>query len=115
MSMRESAASGYVIEASKFTHLLPENLREQYTKAIEDQNAELVTSLLGENVPPQFPEFESAFVHGDEDHGVNMVHGEVYIAFDEEDIYKPKELNFAGQFLESQGLLPKLEQWTMFG
>jgi hypothetical protein len=115
MSMRDTSASGYVIPASRFTNLLPENLREQYTKAIEDQDVNLVQEILGENAPENFPSFNDAFVHGHEDHGENMVHGEVYISFEEEDLYKPKELNHAGEFLQAQGLLPTFERWTMWG
>lgn len=113
--MRDTAASGFLIPASKFTELLPESVREQYTKAIEDQDAETVTNLLDEHAPEQFPNFESAFVFGDEDTSENLVKGEVYVNFDEEDIYKPKELNFAGEFLKAKDLLPAFERWTMFG
>lgn len=113
--MRSSPASGYVVLASKLTTLLPESAREEYTKAIADQDEQAVTDLLDEHLPEQFPQFNEAYTFKDEDEGENMVAGEVYVTFDESDLFKPKELNAAGEFLKSKEMLPTFERWTIWG
>lgn len=114
MSMDCTGASGYVVKASVFTSLLPEHLREKYTQAIADQNTELVDEILGENAPEAFPTFESSFTLKDEDTSDNLERGEVYICFQDEDLFHltPKpEL----EFLKSKGINPEFERWTVFG
>jgi len=112
--MDSTGASGYVVKASVFTSFLPEHLREQFTQAITDQNTELVDEILGENAPEAFPTFESSFFLKDEDTTDNLDKGEVYICFQDDDLYHlvPKpEL----EFLHSKGIKPEFERWTTWG
>jgi hypothetical protein len=114
MSMQSTGASGYVVKASAFTNLLPEPLREKYTQAIADGDAELVNEILGENAPEQFPFFESSFKLNEEDNAENITKGEVYICFQEDDLYfmRPKpELDF----LMAHGIKPEFERWCVWG
>ena len=114
MSMSTSGASGYVVKAESFTHLLPENLREKFTQAITDQDTELVDEILGENVPANHPTFESSFVLKDEDDTDSLEKGVVYICFQDDDLFvqTPKpEL----EWLRSKGIDPQFERWATWG
>ena len=114
MSMHDVGCSGYIVEASNLTKLLPENVREKFTQAIADQDTELVDEILVENAPPQFPEFESSFTLKDEDEADNLEKKKVYVCFQSEDLYilTPKpELNF----LIANGIKPEFERWVTWG
>jgi hypothetical protein len=111
--MQTSGASGYTVKAESFTSLLPENLREEFTQAIADQDVDLVDEILGENVSPEFPMFESFFLR-DEDDTDTLEKGVVYICFQDEDLYirTPKpEL----EWLQKQGINPAFERWAVWG
>jgi hypothetical protein len=112
--MQTTSASGYVVKASAFTNLLPEPLREKFTQAIADKDVELVDEILGENAPKEFPSFETSFMLQPEGDADNLVQNEVYICFQDEDLYvlTPKpELNF----LMANGIKPEFERWTTWG
>jgi hypothetical protein len=112
--MSNTGGLGFVVKASEFTNFLPSNLREKYTQAIADQDTDLVDEILGENAPAEFPEFESSFKLKDEDESENLTKGEIYICFQDEDLYfqTPKPgLNF----LKSKGINPEFERWVVWG
>lgn len=112
--MDSTGASGYVVKASVFTSFIPEHLREQFTHAIADQNTEQVDELLGENAPEAFPTFESSFVLKSEDTTENLEKGEVYICFQDEDLYVLTP-TVGLNFLTSKGIKPEFERWTVWG
>ena len=53
MSMREYPTSGYVVEASKFTDLLPEDQRAAYQEALDDQDTESAKNILADLICQQ--------------------------------------------------------------
>lgn len=115
MSMDSIGASGYVANANEFIKFIPENLQKDYLEAIENRDFDAVNELLGESVPENFPTFEGAFVLGDEDTADNLERGVVYVCFQDDDLFKPKELNSFGEFLKSNGIIPEFERWSQFG
>ena len=112
--MSNTGASGYVVKASDFTPLLPEHLQEKFTQAIADKDTELVNEILGENAPEAFPTFESSFMLRDEDEAENLTKGEVYICFQDEDLYVQKP-NAELLFLVANGIKPEFERWVTWG
>lgn len=114
MSMQDTACSGYTVKASAFTKFIPESLREQFTKAIEEQNAELVDEILNEHLPAEFPGYESAFTLKDEDNADALEKGEVYVIFQDEDLFIQTPTREA-EALRAAGIIPEFNRWTSWG
>ena len=114
MSMKDTACSGYTVKASAFTPVLPESIRERYTKAIEDQDWENVDEILNEHMPADFPGYESAFVLNDEDNSDGLERGEVYVIFQDEDLFVQTPTR-AHDLMKAQGISPEFNRWTTWG
>ena len=114
MSMQDVPCSGYTVKASAFTPLLPESIRERYTKAIEEQDWETTDEILNEHMPADFPGYESCFVLGDEDNAEGLDRGEVYVIFQDEDLFTQVPTR-AHDLLRAQGILPEFNRWTLWG
>ncbi len=114
MSMRSIPASGYTVKASEFTKVLPENQQERYAKAITDQDAELVDEILNEHLPQDFPGYEQVYLVAEEDESDELEKGEVYVVFDESDLYV-KEPTRQHEIMRFQEISPKFSRWTVWG
>ncbi len=114
MSMRDIPASGYTVKASEFTKFLPESVQGRYTKAIEDVDSELVSEILGEHLPNDYPGFESVFILSGEDSSEDLAQGEMYVVFDESDLYV-KEPTRAHEIMKFQGISPTFSRWSTWG
>jgi len=112
--MQDTACSGHTVKASAFTSILPEPLREAFTKAIADQDADAVDEILDEHLPTNFPGYESAFVLADEDNADNLERGEVYVIFQDEDLFIQLPTDGA-EAMKARGIIPEFNRWTTWG
>lgn len=115
MSMREYPTSGYVVEASKFTDLLPEDQRAAYQEALDDQDTESAKNILAEHLPENFPCFSDVYRPAEEDTvDEPMETGGMYVVFDEEDMYVRTPTPGRIALLDA-GLMPDLQHWSVWG
>lgn len=113
MSMREVPCSGNLVIASELTKLLSVELQGEYVSAIDNQDWEEAECILSDHLPSTFPRPSSVFVVNEEDSNEEMEAGEMYVSFDDDELYvktKTPEL----VMLESAGIQPKFQQWTVF-
>lgn len=118
MSMEESPGSAYVLEARKIIPHLAEEYRAGAEELIEEQDTSGLQDFLckPEVWPEDFPPIASVYRPGDEDtvDGVNMVTGEVYLLFEQEDLYilRPKPIT---NRMEVMGIKPELSNFSVWG
>lgn len=114
MSMHNTAASGHVLKASDLTKHLPRSIQEQYAKFVEEGDNESVETLLRDHLPRAFPPFESVFVMNDEWESDQLERGEMYVCFDESDLFTktPTSQMLA---LERVHLSPTFSRWVTWG
>ncbi len=114
MSMKSIGASGYIVKASDLTKLLPAEVQDEFTKAIENKDYQAVDDILND-APDSFPTFESAFVLNAEDEADNLEHNIVYVCFQDEDLFIPKVNTVGHNFLLNAGIKPEFERWSTWG
>jgi hypothetical protein len=112
--MQETACSGYTVKASEFTRLIPESVRERYQKALDAQDWETTDEILNEHLPIDFPGYEACFVLNAEANADNLVHGEVYVIFQDEDLFVQIPTR-AHDLMKAQGISPEFNRWTNWG
>ena len=112
--MRDSACSGYTVKASEFTKFIPEPLKERWQKALADGDWETTDEILNEHMPADFPGYESCFTLNDEDNADNLERGEVYVIFQDEDLFVQTPTR-AHDLMRCQGISPEFNRWTVFG
>jgi hypothetical protein len=114
MGMHNSGASGYLVKASQLTSHLPKAARADYLKAIEDQDADAVAAILENNMPKNFPKFESAFTFADEWESDELEAGEVYVCFPDDELYVKIETD-AFEAIKKAGVIPEFQRWVTWG
>ena len=114
MSMTDTACSGYTVKASEFTCFIPESVRERYQKSLEDGDWETTNEILNEHMPADYPGYESCFVLKDEDNCDGLERGEVYVIFQDEDLFVQTPTR-AHDLMKSQGIYPEFNRWTSWG
>lgn len=114
--MRDIACSGYTINASELTKVLPKDIRDDYKRFIAKKDLESVRLLLFDYLPDEFPMFEDVFIHGDDDDddAGELEHGEMYVLFEETDLYT-KTPTPELQAMEKEKIVPKFVRWTVWG
>ena len=115
MGMKNYSSSGYLVVASKLTKLLPESVRISYENAVVDGSWEKAGNILSESWPTNFPVFESVFTMDDdaEFDDDNLQRGEMYVQFDEDDLYISLPTT-AMINLSQAGVLPENRKWVDF-
>lgn len=112
--MQDTACSGHTVKASEFTRFIPHDIQEVFTKAIADQDYEKVDEILDEHMPTDFPGYESAFVLKDEDNADGLERGEVYVIFQDEDLFVQTPTR-AHDLMKAHGISPEFNRWTTWG
>ena len=115
MSMRDCPASGYVLEARKVVKALPEDLQEQANLLIEEMDTEGLLHLLIEHFPTNLPQPAEVFMLGDEDTPEELEVGELYVRWEDEDLYTIKEKTALHEFRSIIGTQPQFHHWAMWG
>jgi len=115
MGMKNYSSSGYLVVASKLTKLLPESVRISYENAVVDGDWEKAGNILSESWPTNFPVVESVFTMDDdaEFDDDNLQRGEMYVQFDEDDLYISLPTT-AMINLSQAGVLPENRKWVDF-
>lgn len=115
MSMRDIPASGYVINGRLLVPTLPQEYQVAATQALDDQDCEAFNEILNFHLPEVFPDYQQAFLFGDEDTSEELERGEVYVIFDESDLFvktpKPELLAFR----KAVGKDPEYQRWSVWG
>lgn len=114
MGMHNSGASGYLIKASDLTNHLPESVRVKYLKGIETQDEQVVVNILENHMPDKFPKFESVFVFSDTDESDELEVGEVYVCYDESELFVKVETD-AFEAIKKAGVIPEFQRWVTWG
>jgi len=115
MGMKNYSSSGYLVVASKLTKLLPESVQIAYEDAVVDGDWEKAGNILSESWPTNFPVVESVFTMDDdaEFDDDNLQRGEMYVQFDEDDLYISLPTT-AMINLSQAGVLPENRKWVDF-
>ena len=115
MSMKDNPGSGYVMAAEDVIRMLPEELREQATALLEDNDWEALQEFLDENLPPGIPRPEETFLFGDEDTSDDLHSGTMYVRWDEDDLFIRQEKPCMSIMRELAAKEPTFCQWAIFG
>lgn len=113
MSMRDYPNSGYVVEVAEFNKLFQGELLSAFEEILDENDVELLTQFLGDNLPPEFPHFV-LFSLNDEDWADDLESGKIFAKFDEKDLYV-KTPTEALLNLENLGIYPNHTLWTTWG
>jgi hypothetical protein len=114
MSMKNYAGSGWLIKASDIEPLLPVLHRVKYRELLENGDWEGIQDFLSENWPDNLPKFNDVYLHADEDESEDLEHGEIYVSFDESDLFvKTPTPAFAA--MKSANVEPKFQRWVQWG
>jgi hypothetical protein len=112
--MRDYANSGHLVNVKELVGFVPSDITEQFNQAEHDGDWETMESLLNDHLISTFPRPSGAFVVRDEDETEDMLSGEMFARFDEDDLFvKTKTPEML--MMESVGVIPKFNQWTTFG
>jgi len=112
--MTNTAASGYTLKASDLTNHLPRAIREDYERFIKEGDAESVETLLSDHLPRGFPPFESVFVMADEWESDCLDRGEMYVCFDESDLFTKTPTQHMLN-MERVKVAPTFSRWVTWG
>jgi len=112
--MRNVGCSGYVLEANKLISLLPKDVQDTYTKAIDKIDCEEVETILKEYWSAEYPYVDGVFIIGDEDDADDLVKGEMYVNFEENSLYTQVPTKELKQ-LNTKGIAPKYTRWVTWG
>ena len=112
--MQDIPCSGYTLKASDLTKFLPADQQEQFTKFCEDGDWESVQTVLADHMPKEFPQFTDAFCLNEESNPCDLERGEVYVNFDDSDLYVRVE-SPAYKAMKAKGLSPEFNRWTVWG
>ena len=114
MSMKDNPGSGYVMAAEDVIRMLPEELREQATALLEDNDWEALHEFFEENLPPGIPRPEETFRFGDEDTSDDLESGTMYVRWDESDLFTMTP-TLGLEELRKLGKEPTFAQWAIWG
>ena len=114
MSMKNYGASGYLIKASDIEPFLPVLHRVEYRELLENGDWEGIQEFLEENLPPIFPPCCEVYLHSDENESEDLEHGEIYVTFDESDLFVKTPTPIM-QALETAKVAPKYQRWVQWG
>jgi len=118
--MRDNPCNGFVMPAVDLIPALRCECREEAKECLEDGDCESLLDLFNGGLPanlpcPQFPRVAEVFRLGDEDTpDENMEVGELYVRFDEDELYTRKETPQM-EALKLMGIEPKKCNWSVFG
>lgn len=112
--MKNYGASGYLIKASDLEPLLPVLHRVEYRELLESMDQEEIQNFLSENWPANFPPFNDVYIHAEEDESEDLEHGEIYVSFDESDLFV-KTPTPAFEVLKAANVEPKFQRWVQWG
>lgn len=117
MGMRENPASGYVLPISALAPLYEGELREKFDSLVEDYDREGMSDFLNVNLPDEFPPFTEVYIPADEDtvDGEALVQGEMYLIFDETDLFERKKSPALVALEERLSTVPQYSRWSVWG
>lgn len=112
--MSNQGASGYLLKASAIKPFLPPEVRDAYDDALK-LDVTTVSSILDEYLPKEFPPFADVFRCCAENESDVMEVGEIYVNFDEEDLFFPKVPTPAMLALQLKQIKPEFQRWVTWG
>ena len=115
MSMQDTPATGYVLEAHKAILLLKLSDRIAAELIYEDDNSEGLQDYLEKNLPCEFPRPAEVFILSDEDTSEDLERGQMYVRWDEEELYIRTDTPAMKAIRNSLGEIPKPALWTVWG
>lgn len=115
MGMKENPGSGYVLTAPQAILLLHPTLRRKAEILFEEGDWEKLGAYLSSRMPNEIPKPADVFICDDDFASDELEKGEMYVRWDEDDLYIRTDTPGLVAIRNSLGIIPQPVLWTVYG